>query len=733
MIVGNFKSLADEGAKREMQRKLLEVSVANEETLAKRNQEHQRPDYEAYKVKPQYKTNAEIAKDRLVQEKEAFTNLEKLGLDYQQSAELIAWLSSSVVNRLIDFNANFKGIEKEIKETVNPKLLSVQYLENYLEEYFNDMDVNFGRKMRSKAGEEVPLASTIEKLMEMFPSIASLEQLENILRDTMLAIWKDIASDPEYLDDKTRQKYEQIQEKCSIAIAMIKIYKSSIPDEQFINDMKTTLTQNERQRLIKSYSSLLRRHNLLSQSEVDEFIQQSSDVIESGVDSLMKWVNKIIKSLSVITDEKQVTSLNKIEEDYIKMANRGENKIVDNHITIKRKEEQEKARESLKDAIRNARLDIKSAEREAMIDEYRRMNPNVQDPRGAEDERMIEINNDLIRNEEYGKEAATNAYRRRMIDNTDEFLKEVLTSGGKSKSKVYDKILIENFGVDPDEIDGLTDAAKKAKIRYLQTEKIVANERLDEPYDSPNRFGYDPIKRPTYRYVTKKHREGMLAGLPEEYTRLGLGLTEEVVKHFKKDNKEMKTLSKALKEHEKVEHDAGLGFKAKRVQIKKKVGKGVQIDEEESPTYRQFGKYVIHIPHLLNNNTANFKYPSHGSIPTLKPLTISDDYKEFLVDILNTGKMDDKVLKHLPPAEIKHFEKVCMGANLVEKFNLKLRSSDDEKKDLERFEVLKGEFFAGNNNEKMIKELRQLVIKFINEGRVHKNEGLSLLMELSAI
>lgn len=159
----------------------------------------------------------------------------------------------------------------------------------------------------------------------------------------------------------------------------------------------------------------------------------------------------------------------------------------------------------------------------------------------------------------------------------------------------------------------------------------------------------------------------------------------------------------------------------------------MQIDEEESPTYRQFGKYVIHIPHLLNNNTANFKYPSHGSIPTLKPLTISDDYKEFLVDILNTGKMDDKVLKHLPPAEIKHFEKVCMGANLVEKFNLKLRSSDDEKKDLERFEVLKGEFFAGNNNEKMIKELRQLVIKFINEGRVHKNEGLSLLMELSAI
>jgi hypothetical protein len=176
----------------------------------------------------------------------------------------------------------------------------------------------------------------------------------------------------------------------------------------------------------------------------------------------------------------------------------------------------------------------------------------------------------------------------------------------------------------------------------------------------------------------------------------------------------------------------GLGFKATRIPVGK-VGKGVKLEKEETPTYRQFGKYVIHLPYLLNNNVANFKYPSLGSIPSIKPLTISDDYKDLILETLQTGKLNKKELERLPQNEIKHFEKVAVGAGLVEQLGMKIGSTEEDKADLKRFEILRGEYLAGNNNEKMIKELRLLITKFINNGRIHKNEGLNLLLELSTL
>jgi len=173
-------------------------------------------------------------------------------------------------------------------------------------------------------------------------------------------------------------------------------------------------------------------------------------------------------------------------------------------------------------------------------------------------------------------------------------------------------------------------------------------------------------------------------------------------------------------------------FKATRIPVSK-VGKGVKLENQENPTYRQFGKYVLHIPHLVNNNTANFKYPSLGSIPSIKPLSVSDDYKDLILDVLQTGKLNKKEFERLPQSEIKHFERVAVGAGLVEQLGLKLGNTEEDKADSKRFELLRGEYLAGNNNQALIKELRLLITKFINNGRIHKNEGLNLLLELSTL
>jgi hypothetical protein len=177
----------------------------------------------------------------------------------------------------------------------------------------------------------------------------------------------------------------------------------------------------------------------------------------------------------------------------------------------------------------------------------------------------------------------------------------------------------------------------------------------------------------------------------------------------------------------------GVGMKRipvrKGVVPKRKIGGGIEV--QTKPTYAQFGKYAIHLPQLHNKNTLNIKYKSLGAIPTLKPITISDDFKDFIMETLEKKSVNERALMKLPPHEISYFERAVAGAGLLETFKMKRSNTDDEKKDLDRFNILRGELIAGNNSDKLVKELRSLIVKFLNTGRIHKAEGMNLLQELS--
>jgi hypothetical protein len=257
------------------------------------------------------------------------------------------------------------------------------------------------------------------------------------------------------------------------------------------------------------------------------------------------------------------------------------------------------------------------------------------------------------------------------------------------------------------------------------TRHIRATDKVDKQISRELRSPTTPPRRPQAelegkgaQYLPKKDRDDIYSGMKK----IGLG-------RGNLDANTFKFLGNKDKWHEAF---SGVGFKATRIPVGK-VGKGVKLEKEDNPTYRQFGKYVIHIPHLVNNNTANFKYPSLGSIPSIKPQTVSEDYKDLILEVLQTGKLNKKELERLPQNEIKHFEKVAVGAGLVEQLGMKVGTTEEDKADAKRFEVLRGEYLAGNNNEKMIKELRMLITKFINNGRLHKTEGLNLLLELSTL
>jgi hypothetical protein len=799
MFIRNVKSFSDLDAKKALSKNILDIEVENEVENAKRTEFRRNPGYKApegEKIQPQYKTSAELQKDRAVQEKEARSNLEALGFDYQKASDMIVWLSSSLINRLVEFNSFYKGIEKELKATTNPKLLSVEYLKNYLERYFDDLDVNYGRKFGVA---EPQLATTFEELELLFPDVDALQnvllQFQDILRDE---IFNDVhAGDPVMVN-----AIADILSNTMLAIELIAVFKAVKPSDAIISNMKIALTQNERQKLLKSYSSLLRRHNLLTTDERDRILVLANKILADAagggmdIDETNLIIKRIIKAFTDVTKEGVISTFNKIGEQFYNQIGDtdkaagvkklleeqlAQQRIVFPAVNVARNNEIAKqlASEALKTHINTGF--VATTPSQLQLEQIQRITPALLTP----DQRAI-------RDAELLKAEIINE---RADRHTEDFFTElgavaarnpvnIFTTNAKGdrdyrkmgdQEEILRNIAVNQMGIPQAQVDAMSNNQLKNYIRERQRDRVIINPAYD-PVTAPDfvpNFYFKPDKAVMSAAAFKKLPPAdQAAAIRTIPLRLGLGTKKKKTKvdkeyekavkgipkksiadmakylkqHFKHDEKyeeiissQLKQLNKKMKDdsssdEEIVKKDTiGLGFNAKRIDVKKKVGKGVTIDKEENPTYRTFGKYVIHVPHLVNNSVANFKYPSLGSIPSIKPLTISTDYKDFLIDVVNNGKINEAAYKHLPNDEIKHFEKVVVGAGLVEKFKLKLGSSEDDKKDLKRFELLRGEYVAGNNAPTMIKELRMLIVKFMNNGRIHKQEGLNLLMELATI
>jgi len=162
---------------------------------------------------------------------------------------------------------------------------------------------------------------------------------------------------------------------------------------------------------------------------------------------------------------------------------------------------------------------------------------------------------------------------------------------------------------------------------------------------------------------------------------------------------------------------------------KKKIGKGLSV--KETPSYREYGKYAIHIPQLEQQDMLNVKYKSLGQIPKFKPVPVSDIFRDFIIDLLDNGKPNARVYTQIAPEERKFFEEMSIGAGVWNGLGLKRTTTSTDEEEAKRFELLKGEYIAGNNNPKVISELRRLVVKMMSDGRIRKSQGIDLLMELS--
>lgn len=159
------------------------------------------------------------------------------------------------------------------------------------------------------------------------------------------------------------------------------------------------------------------------------------------------------------------------------------------------------------------------------------------------------------------------------------------------------------------------------------------------------------------------------------------------------------------------------------------VGKGLKVSSPPNQQkYAEFGRYIIHVP-SLHENFLNLKYPSKGlTIHQLPRSKISNSLKNILIDALENKKLPAHKIKNLETDELRLLKKACDLSHIEHHIYIK---QDEE--ELERFELLRGQVQAGNDNPDIIKELKMYLHKFLADGRIKRHDVNAIMYEIMSL
>jgi hypothetical protein len=170
----------------------------------------------------------------------------------------------------------------------------------------------------------------------------------------------------------------------------------------------------------------------------------------------------------------------------------------------------------------------------------------------------------------------------------------------------------------------------------------------------------------------------------------------------------------------------GSGLRKRR----KIVGRGYSDDEDKPVRKNTIPKKVINGKFIdlnkLKNNILTVRYlKTGGFVPTVKSQHISNDVKSVIEDIIN-DKFEKRLYEKLQPDE-KRLVKRLVGALKID-IDVNTKEDDEYRK---QFEIVLGEFQAGNTSPAIKNKLKQYVAESMQSGMITRREAWQLLYELT--
>lgn len=148
--------------------------------------------------------------------------------------------------------------------------------------------------------------------------------------------------------------------------------------------------------------------------------------------------------------------------------------------------------------------------------------------------------------------------------------------------------------------------------------------------------------------------------------------------------------------------------------------------------YCDFGKYVINTDKLYDN-ILSLKTKNKIRITDIPSQRVSPTVGSIVRDIIGGNIPNPEYIAQLSESDQVLLNKILRRAKLENQLKLDLPTKSAETRDMERFDILRGQLIAGNDSKELIKEFKLLLLKFKNSHRIPKREVNEIFEELLSL
>jgi len=172
--------------------------------------------------------------------------------------------------------------------------------------------------------------------------------------------------------------------------------------------------------------------------------------------------------------------------------------------------------------------------------------------------------------------------------------------------------------------------------------------------------------------------------------------------------------------------------KLKRYDVIKSTDIDTTMGLGKPPRYIPFGRYLIN-RNRLQDGVVSIKRPSGGAITEFPSQRVSSSLADVLKKIVGRGIPAFEDLETLGEEEKAYLHKLATQSQIIDRLSIPTPKKGDVDKDLNRFEILKGQITSGNDNKELIKEFKLLIMKLSSMKIIPKTQARDILFDITSM
>lgn len=182
----------------------------------------------------------------------------------------------------------------------------------------------------------------------------------------------------------------------------------------------------------------------------------------------------------------------------------------------------------------------------------------------------------------------------------------------------------------------------------------------------------------------------------------------------------------------------GAGMRGRGIAVRVRPSQVLDFDVDHSQGIKQSAKFVPIGRYLINKRQLDrdiiaIKRNAGSTIPNLPSQRVSRNLGSVMRKIIGGALPSFDELNNLDDDEKVYLHKVARETRIDDKLSIPTPKKDEDEKDINQFEILKGQILAGNDNPELVKKFKTILLKLSRKDLIPKIQVKELLLDLATL